>query len=324
MGLCVPSEFSIIEHYFSRKDDVADAALKVGIGDDAAVIKPSLNHTLAISVDTLIAGRHFPLQTSATDIGYKSLAVNLSDMAAIGAKPKWITLSLSIPDDDAEWLKHFAESLFELADEHQVYLIGGDTVKGPLTITIQIIGELPQDQKLLRSGANVGDLIVVSGTLGDAAAGLHQLQRADQQPDDYLLSRLNRPTPRVKIGMMLHEIASSTIDISDGLIADLGHILKRSQVGATIDANKVPLSTQLKQQYMPMQQQQFALSGGDDYELCFTISPDKLEQLAQIADHCFVPMSVIGTITGTPGLIIENQLLPSPAVSGFDHFKADD
>lgn len=319
----MPSEFSIIERFFSRKQSASDSGVIIGIGDDAAVIKPSPDHTLAVSVDTLIAGRHFPFQTSAANIGYKSLAVNLSDMAAMGAIAKWITLSLAIPEDDSVWLAQFSDSLFELADEHQLQLIGGDTVKGPLTITIQIIGELPQDQKLLRSGAKVGDLIVVTGTLGDAAAGLHQLQNQEQKPDNYLLSRLNRPTPRVKAGILLRKIASSAIDISDGLLADLGHILEHSHVGAVIDASKIPLSSQLQQYCTQAEQEQNALTGGDDYELCFTISCDQLGRLHHISEQCDLPMTVIGKIIPGSQLKVENHHLPSLPVSGFDHFKAE-
>ncbi len=318
------SEFSIIDHYFSRESKTHDRHLTLGIGDDAALINPPQGYELAISVDTLISGHHFPENTSASDIGYKSLVVNLSDMAAMGATPRWVTLSISLPEDDPKWLSDFSTQFFAVADQFGVALIGGDTVKGPLAITVQIIGTVKSGLALKRSDAKAGDLIVISGSLGDAGAGLKialQQKHAVSEQEQALIDRLNRPAPRVELGQQLLSLASSAIDISDGLVSDLGHILKCSGVGARIDAKRLPLSDALASYCSEADAQQLALSAGDDYELCFTLPPENQSMLEQISKTCGIALTTIGEITAEDGLMIENNLNPLHAQSGFDHFR---
>jgi thiamine-monophosphate kinase len=323
------SEFSIIDHYFKRAS--AQNTL-LSIGDDAALIAPPAGEILAISVDTLIAGRHFPEQTHPADIGYKSLAVNLSDMAAMGATPRWATLSLALPQVDDAFLQPFSDSLLQLAGQYGVELIGGDTVRGPLTLTVQIIGTLPANSALKRSGARVGDAIFVSGTLGDAAAGLALiLAGSDANEDDsgsqfgasYLIERLNRPTPRVALGQALRGIATAAIDISDGLLADLGHILSQSGVGAEIVSAAIPCSEALSLGVTdPEQRVQLMLSGGDDYELCFTVPDSMVAAVREIAAELALPLTQIGVISAAvdTGLLLDGKRI---SAKGFDHFKED-
>ena len=314
------SEFSIIERYFRRSPTQADNVV-LGIGDDAALIAPPAGELLAISVDTLIAGRHFPEQTTPADIGYKSLAVNLSDMAAMGATPRWITLSLALPEVDEDFLSGFSEQLLALAKQHDVQLIGGDTVRGPLAITLQILGTVPAEGAPKRSGASVGDLIFVSGTLGDAAAGLATILAGETASGDgrYLIERLNRPSPRVNLGLALRGVASAAIDLSDGLLADLGHILEQSGVGAVVDSKKIPCSDELLRTVVD-QQQRVALmvAGGDDYELCFTVSPSRADVINQISTDLSLPLVQIGRIGEGSELLLDGERI-SP--KGFDHFK---
>lgn len=314
------SEFSIIERYF-RCDPTQTNNLVLGIGDDAALIAPPAGELLAISVDTLIAGRHFPEQTLPADIGYKSLAVNLSDMAAMGAIPRWITLSLALPEVDEEFLSGFSEQLLALAKQHDVQLIGGDTVRGPLSITVQIIGTVPAEGALKRSGASVGDLIFVSGTLGDAAAGLATILAGETTSGDgrYLIERLNRPSPRVNLGLALRGLASAAIDISDGLLADLGHILEQSGVGAVVDSEKIPCSDELLGTVFD-QQQRMALmvAGGDDYELCFTVPPSRVDEVNKISVALSLSLVQVGTIGEGSELLLDGERI---SLKGFDHFK---
>ena len=314
------SEFSIIDRYFRRSPTQADG-LVLGIGDDAALIAPPAGELLVISVDTLIAGRHFPQQTTPGDIGYKSLAVNLSDMAAMGATPRWITLSLALPEVDEAFLGGFSEQLLILAEQHGVQLIGGDTVRGPLTITVQIIGTVPAGEALKRSGAKVGDAIFASGTLGDAAAGLSVIQAGEITTDDEyrLLERLNRPTPRVELGKALRGVATAAIDISDGLLADLSHILEQSHVAAEIDSSQIPCSDALLA-LIPDQPKRVQLmaTGGDDYELCFTVPAHRIDDVQQISAKLALPLTQIGVICEGSGLLLDGQRVSN---RGFDHFK---
>lgn len=278
------SEFELIQRYFTshfpkRKDVI------LGIGDDAALCQVPEDMQLAISVDTLVAGVHFPEETSAKDIGYKALAVNLSDMAAMGATPAWMTLALTCPQADSQWLTQFSYGLLELAKQYHVSLIGGDTTRGALTITIQVIGFVPKSNALCRHQAKVGDYIFVTGTLGDAGLGLASIQKRtslSKKATYYVERRLNRPIPRVEIGQALRHIASSAIDISDGLLADLGHITKASKVGAAIELAKLPLSHVLRTEIPLEQAWQLALTAGDDYELCFTIPVKYVKLLPNI------------------------------------------
>jgi len=267
------TEFDIIKKYFAQgfpqRNDVI-----LGVGDDAALCSVPDNMQLVTAVDTLISGVHFPEKTSPQDIAYKALAVNLSDLAAMGAKPAWMTLALTCPQIDEKWLINFSQSLRALAETAQISLIGGDTTQGYLSVTIQVMGFLPKNTELRRQGAQIGDSIYVTGSVGDAGLGLLSTQGKVKLPDNiktYVEFRLNRPTPRLQEGEILRNIAHSAIDISDGLIADLGHILKASDVGASIYLNHLPLSNALQNYLSQEQAWQLALSAGDDYELCFTV-----------------------------------------------------
>lgn len=320
-------EFDIIRRYF--KKPVSNAIL--GIGDDAALIVPSSKTELAISMDTLVSGKHFFADTDPYKLGYKSLAVNLSDMAAMGAKPRWAMLSLTLPKILAEqnevWLDDFSQGFFELAQTYQIELIGGDTTSGPLSICVQIIGEVAQGDALRRSGALVGDDIWVSGCLGDAALALcHEKQQMvlESNEIDYCLSALHMPTARIVLGQKLIGLAHSAIDISDGLMADLGHILSASNKAATIDLVLIPCSSVMQR----VIQRPFALdcllSGGDDYELCFTASKLKHKAIEVLSEELSLPLTCIGEIIQGEGLIVKdadgNEI--SMEKTGYDHFRS--
>ncbi len=260
------NEFELIRTYFEVDDH--DAVL--GIGDDAALIAPARDQLLAVAVDTIVSGQHFPHATAAHAIGHRALAVNLSDLAAMGATPRWFTLALTLPESDGEWLEAFSEGLLSLARQHRVGLIGGDTTRGPLTITVQALGEVGDDA-LRRDGAKPGDIIYVSRTLGDAAAGLALLDSKDSDDaTQFLVDRFLYPTPRVGLGQRLRGRATAAIDISDGLIADLGHICTASNCAAAVDVAALPVSEQLRARVGDETAIKLALQGGDDYELCFT------------------------------------------------------
>lgn len=309
-------EFAIIEKFF-KQQAVNRSDVVLGIGDDAAIVQTT-SQNLIITTDTLIEDVHFPKNTLAYDIGYKALAVNLSDLAAMGATPAWITLALSLPKINENWLKEFCRGLFELANRYNVQLIGGDLTRGPLVIIIQAHGFVPQQKALRRDGAKAGDLIYVTHSLGDAACGLLCAQKKislEPALTNYFLTRLNRPEPRIEIGEKLRGIATACIDISDGFAADLGHILEKSRVGAIVNVDDIPLSSALRQAISSHQALELALTGGDDYELCFTIPADKKERL-DFACTC------IGTITSQPGLHLQhkNGELFSLKTSGYQHF----
>ncbi|MDE1886398.1 MAG: thiamine-phosphate kinase, partial [Xanthomonadaceae bacterium] len=251
---------------------------------EAALLAVPAGTLLAVSTETLVAGVHFMQDTTARDIGWKSLAVNLSDLAVMGAEPAWATLALTLPVADARWVEEFAEGFAALATQHRVALVGGDTTQGPLSITVMVHGLLPERLALTRSGARVGDGVYVTGTLGDAAAGLHQMQ-SQSRGDSRLLERLHRPTPRVAQGLLLRGHATACIDISDGLAADLDHVCAASSVSAEIDADALPASPALLAACAAGTRRAFQLAGGDDYELCFTASDagsgDLLDALAR-------------------------------------------
>jgi len=311
------SEFELIERYFQRRAGDS-ATVSLGIGDDCALLDVPHGQQLAVSMDTLLIGVHFPHNTSAFDIGYKSLAVGLSDLAAMGATPAWATLSLSLPQLDSNWLADFSDGFFQLADHHQITLVGGDTVKGPLSITVQVHGFIPSGAALKRSGAKVGDLICVSGRIGDGALGL-KMALGEINTQSKPLEKLNRPEPQVALGLALRNRAHSCIDISDGLAADLGHILKASGVGALLHADQLPLSQELQQQPRAAAEQ-MALFGGDDYELCFTISADFLQKL--LTQKSLPKITLIGQIEAEQGLRIEHHgRIKTLSPNGFDHFE---
>jgi len=313
------SEFEIIQQIFQQhKFDRQD--VRLGIGDDAAVVEVPEGHELAISMDTLIEDVHFPKDMKPKDIGYRALAVNLSDLAAMGAEPAWVTLALTIPEANESWLKAFASGFFGLADQYNVQLIGGDTTRGKLSITVQVHGLLPKGNRLSRSGAQVGDQIYVTGTLGDAAAGL----RFWNEPDhsfSWLKKRLARPTPQTELGIGLRSFATSAIDISDGLVTDLGHILSASNVGASVNLEALPLSLALCGVVEFEKAREFALAGGDDYELCFTVPAKELKQI-ECLKHAG-QISYIGEIEAAPGLRCldrDGSELDIAGLAGYQHF----
>jgi thiamine-monophosphate kinase len=282
-------------------------------------------------VDTLVANVHFPGETDAYDIGYKSLAVNLSDMAAMGAEPVWATLALTMPNANENWLKQFCDGFFALAEQYTLQLIGGDTTRGPLTVSVQVMGLAPQGQALTRSGAKPRDRIFVSGQLGDAALALQLLQSQMQQHSGFdlpadqqqsLVSKLNRPEPQVELGMALKGVATAVIDISDGLAADLGHVLTASGVGATVHLDQVPVSNTLKQLQTTVNTQNLVIAGGDDYQLCFTVPAEKLQNIDIIRRQLSIDVTDIGQIDETPGLRMKkNGTLLTIQRSGYEHFS---
>ncbi len=306
-----PNEFELITRYFKDLTQQSEG-LTCGSGDDAAIISIPAGLELAVSTDTLVAGIHFPEHTHPFNIGYKALAVNLSDLAAIAALPRWALLSLTLPRYDHDWLSGFGRGLAELADRHKVGLIGGDMSRGPLSITIQIMGTVAAGGALLRSGARAGDGIYVSGTLGCAALALSVLQGKQAVADidvanidlgdiDDCLTRLRRPEPRLALGQSLADFASAAIDISDGLAGDLGHLLKASAVSAVVELERIPVCKKLSGINDTDAYWQLALAAGDDYELCFTVPPaleDRLE--AELKNsHCAVTR--IGEIVAGAG-----------------------
>ncbi len=277
-------EFRLIERLreltAQPRDDV-----RIGIGDDAAVLAPPPGKELAVAIDTLVEGVHFPPGTAAADIGWKALAVNLSDLAAMGASPAWALLALTLPSADAAFVEGFAEGFAKLAQPYRLALVGGDTTRGPLTISVAVHGFVPPGQALTRAGARSGDVVLVTGTLGDAAAGLHALQHPLREDDGraglrgFLIERFNRPTPRLAVGTALRGQATACVDVSDGLLADLGHICAASGVAAEIEASLLPRSSALLELYDDTTALHFALSGGDDYELCFTVPANRVAEL---------------------------------------------
>lgn len=318
------SEFDIINTYFSHIGDSSDWLI-TGVGDDAAVIATNPEQQLLIAIDTLNAGVHFPDTTPADEIGYKALAVNVSDIAAMGGQPIWFTLSLSLPEVNHEWLRGFAAGLSAMASEYNLTLIGGDTTRGPLSATIQIAGIVPKGKALCRSGANIGDDIYVTGTLGDAAAGLNLLQQhlsSYSSNQKALINRLHHPVPRVGVGLALRDVAGACIDVSDGLAADLGHILVASKVGAEINPQSIPLSEGMQHSGLAIDSQyELALHGGDDYELCFTAAETSKAEIKAISQQTGCRITCIGKIIEETGLFsAEKQQRKAITKTGFDHF----
>ena len=315
-------EFDIIRRYFKELTP-SNQTVCIGIGDDAAVLQTQAGMELVVAVDTLVAGVHFPLSTSPFDIGYKSLAVNLSDLAAMGATPQWMTLALTLPEADKDWLEEFSRGLFSLAKKYNVALVGGDTTQGPLTISLQIGGAVETGKALLRSGAKTGDHIMVTGTLGDAARGLQLCKQGQQNIPAKYLEKLNRPLARVEAGQQLIGFASACIDISDGLYADLLHITEASSIGAVIDIEKLPLSDILQEDDISLEEKyRLALGGGDDYELCFTVSEEVVKEVHSTLTAIGVRCTSIGRITATSGIQIVSTEGSEFTVDtlGYEHF----
>jgi thiamine-monophosphate kinase len=314
-------EFDLIKRYFkalsAKRHDVL-----LGIGDDCALLQPPSEQVIAVTTDTLVAGIHFFPSVKPFDLGYKALAVNLSDLAAMGAEPAWVSLALSSPNINEQWLAQFCEGFSELAKQYHLQLVGGDTTQGPLSITITVHGFVPADKALRRAAARVGDKIYVTGTLGDAGAGLKILQNELQTKEIYssqLISRLHKPTPRVLIGMALRGIANAAIDISDGLAGDLNHILTQSKLGARLNVDYLPISATLAQAATKDMAWQLALTAGDDYELCFTVPPANEIKLKQANIAC----TYIGEIEQESGLrlyLASGDLYQLPVDSSYQHF----
>jgi thiamine-monophosphate kinase len=301
------SEFQLIDRFFTRQRVRRDDVL-LGVGDDAALLRVPEGQALAVSVDTLVEGVHFLSDMPPRDLGYRALAVNLSDLAAMGAQPAWATLALTLPCAEVDWLGEFSAGFFELAHEFDVQLVGGNTARGPLSVTVQVHGFVPPAHALTRRGARAGDLVFVTGTLGDAALGLRiergELQAADDDAAT-LRGRFRHPTPRVAAGVALRGLASACIDVSDGLLADLGHILDASGVGARVWVDDLPLSTAYVHARGDATDWNAALNGGDDYELCFTANPAHRERIERAVAASGCAAACIGAIESTPGLRCE-------------------
>jgi len=316
------SEFDLINRYFNRPT----RHTSLGVGDDAALLAVTPGHELAASTDTMVEGVHFFAEAEPDSLGHKVLAVNLSDMAAMGANPKWAMLALTVPKADEAWFEGFARGFFALAAEHDVDLIGGDTARGPRNICVQIMGEVLRGQALRRDGARVGDDIWVSGDVGAAAAAVAHLKGALRLSGPLLshcLARLNRPAPRVALGRMLIGVANSAIDISDGLLGDLGHICERSGVGAAIEFAAIPCAAEL----MPLRGHALVtraiLTGGDDYELCFTAVAGRRSEIEALSARAGLALTRVGRIAAERGIVVADETGKPMSVQdgGFDHFR---
>ena len=317
-------EFELIKHFFT-KQAVKRKDVVLGIGDDCAVLSPIENQNIVVTTDTLVAGVHFPFETSPRAIGHKAVAVNLSDIAAMGAKPSWLSLAITLPTIDEAWLIEFCEGVFELCEFYNVELIGGDTTQGPLSITITAQGLTPEGSYLSRSGAKSGDWLYVTGELGDAALALQQITGKvdiEAQFIDIIKNKLDYPKPRVLAGQTLREYASSAIDLSDGLIADLGHICQASNVGANIVLDALPLSTIMRDSLLSDDAITLALSGGDDYELLFTVSEDNKVGMETAMSHAGTKVTCIGQLNAsqTISTTLNNKPIPI-TTAGFEHFS---
>ncbi|HYD80738.1 MAG TPA: thiamine-phosphate kinase [Paucimonas sp.] len=321
----MPSEFELIARYFTRPSRPGSRT-GLGVGDDCALLAPAPGQQLAVSTDMLVEGRHFFAGADPRLLGHKCLAVNLSDLAAMGAKPLAFTLAFSLPEARDDWLAAFAGGMFSLADRHGCELIGGDTTKGPLNICITVFGEVPASQALRRDAAAPGDDIWISGSLGEARlalAGYRGELTLDPAALEAAGSRMHAPAPRIELGLALRGIAHAAIDISDGLVGDLGHILERSRAGATIDADALPAGSMLSHQPQDLRRR-FALAGGDDYELCFTAPAAARAAVLAAGQAAATAVTRIGTIDARPGLRIldaQGRALHLELRS-FDHFAS--
>ncbi len=317
------TEFSLIDRIRARTRDRADVVL--GIGDDAALLQPAPGLQLVVTADTLNSGVHFPPETPPADIGWKTLAVNLSDLAAMGAQPAWCTLALSLPEAGDAWIEAFADGFFALADAHGMVLAGGDTTRGPLSLSVTAMGQVAPGTALRRDAAEVGDDIWVSGTLGDAAVALRAWQGgtldvtrpADDAQVEYLRQRLARPTPRVALGRALVGVAHAAVDISDGLLADLGHICARSGLGARLDPARLPISAAARARVGETHAREAALRAGDDYELCFTVPRARRDAVTALAQRLDVPLTRIGHTVAGQGVDAAGHARDQP---GYEHF----
>jgi len=320
-------EFDLIAMVRERtrvpRDDV-----DVGMGDDGAVLRAPAGQDIVVALDTMVEGVHFLSGTAAADLGWKALAVNLSDLAAMGATPAWALLALTLRRADAAFVQGLADGFASLARQHQVALVGGDTTSGPLSISVAVHGFVPPGGALLRSGARIGDLVLVTGTLGDAIAGLYALRDPPRDTPEraalrkVLIDRLVRPVPRVAAGIALRGLASACIDVSDGLLGDLGHICEASGVGAELDAALLPRSRELRELHGESESLEFALSGGDNYELCFTVAPENLEQVLADLGRVGCGVTWIGRIVAGDGVRVRDAHggWLTPDMRSWEHF----
>jgi thiamine-monophosphate kinase len=316
------SEFELIRRYFTRPARTA----ALGVGDDCALVQAPTGLAVAITTDMLVEGTHFLAGAAARALGHKTLAVNLSDLAAMGADPRWCTLAMALPDADEAWLEAFAQGFFALADEHAIELIGGDTTRGPRSFCVTAIGTLPKGYAMRRDGALAGDDLWLSGATGEAALALAHLRGgvalagADR---DACLARLHAPTPRVALGRRLRGVATAAIDVSDGLAADVGHLCERSRLGAEIGLDALPRAAALATLSDEMLARACLLAGGDDYELAFTAPPDARDSIERAAEAAGVAVTRIGCMTAGEGVTVRDaQGAPVPlGQSGYDHFR---
>lgn len=308
------SEFALIQRYFTRQR-VKNTSTRLGIGDDCALLSIPDGYELAVTTDTMVENVHFFAGADPELLGHKLLSVNLSDLAAMGAKPMSVTLALTLPKVDEDWLTAFAKGFLNLAERYSVDLIGGDTTSGPLTLTVQAMGLVPKGQALRRSAARPGDFIYMTGCLGDAGLGLKIKQGYDCADSEAALTRFNQPEPQIEAGQALIGIAHACIDLSDGLAGDLGHILEQSQVGACLDWDTLPMSNAVRSYINDTGDWSMPLTAGDDYELCFTVSPEQATQLT-------IAATKIGIIESEPGLRLNKSGHIQPLeVKGFEHFS---
>lgn len=318
-------EFELIKQFFT-KQAVKRKDVLLGIGDDCAVVSSTAKQNIVVTTDTLVAGVHFPLGTSPRAIGHKAVAVNLSDIAAMGAKPSWISLAITLPDVNDEWLSEFGAGVFELCEFYNVQLIGGDTTQGPLSITITAQGLTPEGNYLSRAGAKAGHWLYVTGDLGDAALALQHLKDnilTDQNIINQVQQKLDFPKPRVLAGQAIREYASAAIDISDGLLADLGHICQASNVGANVVLDAIPLSEAMKQSLLFNDAIDLALNGGDDYELLFTVSEDKKVGLETALSQTSTVITCIGQINASQTISTTFNNKPVAIQNScFEHFSS--
>jgi thiamine-monophosphate kinase len=318
-------EFELIHRYFSRLGAVR-ADVLLGVGDDAAILRTPDDADLAASVDTIVCGRHFPEGSDARSIGHRALAVNLSDLAAMGARPAWAMLSLTLPHAEPDWLEGFARGFGELACAHGVMLVGGDTTAGPLAVSVQIMGHVPRGTALRRGGGGEGDLLAVTGTIGDAGAGLALatgvLASDDAAAAAELRGRFEYPTPRIEFGLAARGLASAAMDLSDGLAGDLPKLAAASGLGAQVDVDRLPLSRALRAVAGPESARDFALGGGDDYELLLAIAPARFDALASRAAALNLTLTTIGELRrGNTVQWLQGSRSYVPAVEGYSHFR---
>jgi thiamine-monophosphate kinase len=321
-------EFELIDRYFARSAAAGSARPDVilGIGDDAAILRLPADADLVAAVDTMVAGRHFPDGSDPRSVGHRALAVNLSDLAAMGATPLWATLSLTLPGADAAWLQRFSDGLMDLARAHGVALVGGDTTAGPLTISVQILGSIDRGTALMRGGARAGDVLAVTGTLGDAGAGLAlvsgRLTPRDPAAAAVLIERFEYPTPRVSFGACARGIASAALDISDGLVGDLAKLAAASGVAAHVEVDRLPMSRAMQALVPPPQAREFALAAGDDYELLIAVPAPRFDELSAAARRLNLTLTAIGELRPGSGLTCSFEGDPFAApVHGYDHFR---